>query len=209
MTGQSDQEIIDSVSAALDTAMELAAEEEGWEVSKEQEGAVVKTKKNKEGRRVWLCSATVNVSAGVLWEKLSDTDNLTSWNNTLTTSKIIKSLSPDVKVTYQITSEGGGGVVSARDFVYGCKTLIKDKKKMIGGLSVTLEDQPEVGGVVRASHGPGLLIVEDIGEADRCKFVWLMDCDYRGMIPTSIIEIAMPNAQLQVQFFSFSSLNFK
>ena len=32
----------------------------------------------------------------------------------------------------------------------------------------------------------------------RCEFIWLMDCDYRGMIPTSIIEIAMPLAQLQM-----------
>ena len=32
----------------------------------------------------------------------------------------------------------------------------------------------------------------------RCKFVWLMDCDYKGMIPSSIIDIAMPSAQLQM-----------
>ena len=25
-----------------------------------------------------------------------------------------------------------------------------------------------------------------------------MDCDYKGMIPSSIIEIAMPSAQLQM-----------
>lgn len=25
-----------------------------------------------------------------------------------------------------------------------------------------------------------------------------MDCDYKGMIPSSIVEIAMPSAQLQM-----------
>merc|ERR1719397_883645 len=158
MAGQTDQQIMEAISSAVTTAMQLMEEEEDWTVVKEQDGAVVKTKKNKDGQKVWLCTATVNVAAKVLWDKLLDTDDLTSWNTTLTTSKVLKTLAPDMKVTYQVTSEGGGGVVSARDFVYGCKTE----------------------------------------ESGRCKFVWLMDCDYRGMIPTSFIEIAMPSAQLQM-----------
>ena len=32
----------------------------------------------------------------------------------------------------------------------------------------------------------------------RCKFVWLMDCDYKGMIPGSVVDIVMPSAQLQM-----------
>merc|ERR1711936_1411774 len=195
---QTDDQIVEVVTAALDYAVELSEEEEGWKVEKEEGNAVVKVKKNKEDRKVWLCTATVDIAPKVLWDKLLDADNLTSWNTTLTQSKTIKKLPGDVKVTYQVTSEGGGGVVSARDFVYGCKTLVSGNKKIIGGLSVTVEDQPEVKGVVRATHGPGLQIVEDTGEADRCKFVWLMDCDYRGMIPTSIIEVAIPSAQLQM-----------
>ena len=30
------------------------------------------------------------------------------------------------------------------------------------------------------------------------RYTWLMDCDYRGMIPGSVMELAMPHAQLQV-----------
>ena len=137
-------------------------------MAKEEKEAVVKTKKNKEGRKVWLCEATVNVGPAVLWAALADTDNLTSWNSTLTTSRVVRTLAEDVKVTYQVTSEGGGGVVSARDFVYGCQTkLVSANKKIIGGLSLTLSDQPEVSGVVRALHGPGMQMVEDIGETGK------------------------------------------
>ena len=168
MSDLTDQQIIDSVSSALKTAVALAEEEDGWTVAKEEEGAVVKTKKNKEGRKVWLCRATVNVDPAVLWAALIDTDSLTSWNTTLTTSKVLKTLAEDVKVTYQVTSEGGGGVVSARDFVYGCQAqVVSDNKKIIGGLSLALSDQPEVSGVVRAVHGPGMQMVEDIGETGR------------------------------------------
>ena len=50
--------------------MELAAEENDWKVEKEAEDVIIKTKKNKDGRKVWLCTATVNVSPKVLWEKM-------------------------------------------------------------------------------------------------------------------------------------------
>ena len=196
---QTDEQIVEIVSAALDYAIELSEEEDGWKVEKEQGDATVKIKKNKEDRKVWLCTATVDVAPKVLWDKLLDTDNLTTWNTTLTESKTIKKLDGDVKVSYQVTSEGGGGVVSARDFVYGSKTLVKDGTFTIGGMSVEVAEQPEKKGCVRAVHGPGCQIVQPVaGEPGKSKFIWLMDCDYKGMIPSSIIEIAMPSAQLQM-----------
>merc|ERR1712172_245308 len=173
MTMTNDQ-ITEAVDAALKYAIELAEEEDGWKIEKEQGEATVKTKKNKDGRKVWLCTATVNVNPKLLFDKMKDVDNLTSWNTTLTQSKTLKTVSSDTKVTYQVTSEGGGGV------------------------SVIVDDQPEVKGIVRAVHGPGCQMVIDTGDSDKCKFVWLMDCDYKGMIPSSIIEIAMPSAQLQM-----------
>ena len=52
---------------------------------------------------------------------------------------------------------------------------------------------------MRTVHGPGCQIVQPVvGEPGKSKFIWLMDCDYKGMIPSSIIEIAMPSAQLQM-----------
>ena len=90
-----------------------------------------------------------------------------SWNSTVTQSKVVRKISDDVKVTYQVTSEGGGGVVSARDFVYGAKTLVVGNKRVVGGLSVVLDDTPDVKGIVRAAHGPGCQMVIDTGDKDK------------------------------------------
>merc|ERR1712088_50425 len=95
---QTDDQIVEVVTAALNYAVELSEEEEGWKVEKEEGNAVVKVKKNKEDRKVWLCTATVDIAPKVLWDKLLDTDNLTSWNTTLTQSKTIKKLPGDVNV---------------------------------------------------------------------------------------------------------------
>ena len=150
----------------------------------------------------------------------------------------------ETNVSYQVTADGGAGLVSARDFVYGNKSVERGGRRVMGGCSVVLDSQPEVSWgvtssltpwwqvskVVRAVHGPGLQMVEVDGEGCRsyriphlspvtlihrlhphmspqpvtchpnhlCRYTWLMDCDYRGMIPGSVMELAMPHAQLQV-----------
>ena len=195
---QTDEQIVELVSAALESATEILEEEDGWKVEKEQGEATVKSKK-KDGKKIWLCTALVDIAPKALWSKMLDTDNLTSWNTTLTESKIIKTLDGGVKVSYQVTAEGGGGIVSARDFVYGFKTSEKDGEFTMGGMSVEVAEKPEVKGKVRAVHGPGCQSVRAVpGEPGKSKFLWLMDCDYKGMVPNSIIEIAMPSAQLQM-----------
>ena len=69
MTMSNDQ-IAEAVDAALKYAIELAEEEDGWKVEKEQGEATVKTKKNRDGRKVWLCTATVNVGPKLLFDKM-------------------------------------------------------------------------------------------------------------------------------------------
>jgi len=192
---ESDQQIVDKVKAALDTAIGILNDKDGWKVEKEKDGATIKSKKNAEGRKVWMCEVVTPVAASKLWEKLQDTDSIASWNTTLTESRVLRHIG-DVKLSYQMTAEGGAGLVSARDFVYGSKSEVQDGLHIMAGCSVNLADQPEVSGRVRAVHGPGCQTVK--AEGDGCRFTWLMDCDYRGLIPGSVVELAMPAAQLQM-----------
>ncbi len=50
----------------------------------------------------------------------------------------------------------------------------------------------------RAWNGPGAQIVRPVASSpDECEFIWLMDCEYRGWIPSGILDLAMPIAQMQ------------
>ena len=50
----------------------------------------------------------------------------------------------------------------------------------------------------RAWNGPGAQLVRPHpSDPTKSEFVWLMDCDYKGWIPSSILDIAMPVAQMQ------------
>ena len=89
-------------------------------------------------------------------------------------------------------------MVSARDFVYVSKKAYKGPVFVMGGRSVEFKEAPSSGKIVRAVNGPGCQMVSPTENPSVVELLWLMDCDYRGMIPTSIIEIAMPSAQLQM-----------
>ena len=68
----------------------------------------------------------------------------------------------------------------------------------IAGCSIEHPDIPKDKKIVRAWNGPGGQMVRPIpNEPDKCELIWLMDCEYNGWIPSSILEIAMPFAQTQ------------
>merc|ERR1712112_479782 len=121
---ESDQQIVDKVKAALDTAVGILNDKDGWKVEKEKDGATIKSKKNAEGRKVWLCEVVTKVAASKLWEKLQDTDSIASWNTTLTESRVLRHIG-DVKLSYQMTAEGGAGLGSASTWLTSLRCLVE------------------------------------------------------------------------------------
>ena len=195
---QSNEEIVATISKALDTALQLV-EEDDWQVEKVEGDATVKSKINKEGRKIFLCSAVVNIAPKNLEKKLMDIENLTTWNNTITESRLLENLKKDVFLSYQVTADGGGGLVSARDFVYGAKTMQRGDTFIVGGMSVEFENQPEIGDKVRAWHGPSCQLISPVkGSPRQSSYIWLMDCEYGGMLPVSIVHMALTHAQLMM-----------
>ena len=103
-------------------------DEDGWEEEKKDNDLVIKSKYGPDGRKIWLCVAIVNVGPQLLEKKLLDIENLPKWNTTVTEARTLKTISKDMFITYKVTAEGAGGLVSARDFTYGAKYIRKNKK---------------------------------------------------------------------------------
>ena len=76
------------------------------------------TKKNKRGKKNYRIKAVINVAPEKLIAALKDVSSCSKWNKTLTKCELVSELSEDVKISYQVTSGGGPGmVVSPRDFI--------------------------------------------------------------------------------------------
>jgi len=194
---KTDTEYIKIAEGAWEEAIELARSADGWkeEKSDKKTGDIVESKKNAKGKKIYRCKAKINISAKLLVESLSNTDKTTEWNNTLTEARVLKKLSDTVAISYQVTADGGGGLVSARDFIYVSKTGYEGEVFIMGGCSVEYKDGPSSSKIVRAVNGPGCQIVTPLAEENMCDLVWLMDCDYKGWMPQSVLDIAMPIAQ--------------
>ena len=79
----------------------------------------------------------------------------------------------------KVTTDGGGGIVSARDFVFASKKDYQGETFVMGGKSVEYKEAPSSGKIVRAVNGPGCQMVTPGSEENVCHVVWLMDCDYK------------------------------
>lgn len=195
-----DAEYIKMIEEAYDEGLARAKSEDGWKMEKQEKEATVEVKKI-DGRKIYRGKGRINIPKALLVEALSDTDNVKSWNNTLSETKQLKKLNDSCAISYQITTEAAGGMVSARDFVYGSKigwTGPNDEVFVMGGRSVDFPDAPKTSKIVRAINGPGCQMVAPVeGEKDMCDFTWLMDCDYKGWMPGSILDVALPIAQTQ------------
>lgn len=199
-----DAEYIKEIEEALEEGLEVARSTDGWKEEKQDKktGDIVESKKIGKGRKVYRCKAKVKMTVKALADLIKDCDTVTKWNQTLTESRTLKKLTDDTMISYQVTSEGGGGLVSARDFVYGSKAKYIDGPHgeifVMGGKSVDFPDAPKNSKLVRAINGPGCQMVLPVeGNKDMAEFMWYMDCEYKGWIPQSILDVAMPIAQTQ------------
>merc|ERR1712088_412241 len=174
--------------------------DEDWKEEKNDKitGDVVESRKNSAGRKIYRCKASIGMPAKLLIEAISNTDKVCEWNKTLTEARVLKKINKDCVISYQVTSDGGGGMVSARDFVYVSKKGYDGAVFVMGGQSVEFPDAPAKGKIVRAHNGPGCQMVTPTSDRAVCHFTWLMDCDYKGWMPQSILDVAMPVAQIQL-----------
>jgi len=198
-----DAEYIAAIEEAFQESIELANSTEGWKKEKydKETGDIVEMKKNDAGRKIYRCRGKINMPKKVLEECLTDTDHVKEWNTTLLETKVLKKLTDKIIISYQITAGSGAGMVSSRDFVYGSKvgtTGANNEIFVMGGKSVDFPDAPKAPKIVRAINGPGCQMVFPVeGDENKCEFLWLMDCDYKGWMPGSILDVAMPIAQTQ------------
>merc|ERR1712032_435506 len=181
----SQAEFIKQASEAWEEAIKIAESTTGW-------------KEEKNGKKIYRCKATVAAPPALLIEAMRDTDKVVDWNKTLLQSKLLKRINDEFSITYQVTSDGGGGMVSSRDFVYCAKTGFKGDVFVMGGRSVDYKDAPSSSKIVRAINGPGCQMIAPVaGDPNSSTFIWLMYCDYKGWMPQSVLDIAMPIAQTQ------------
>jgi len=167
---------------------------DGWKLEKQSaEGDLIHSKFIRRNHKIFRITATVDIPPQLLYEELRDNiENVPSWNPTLQQCRILKVINDKVSVSYQVAAEGGGGIVSSRDFINLRYCDSQDGVFVCAGMSVVYPDMPAQKGFVRGENGPGCWLMTPIpNEPNKCIFQWLLDTNLKGWIPQSIIDTAL------------------
>jgi len=167
---------------------------DGWkEEKKSPEGDVVHSKFIRRTHKIFRITATVDIPAKLLYDELNrNIEHLPSWNPTLLECRTLKVINDKVSISYQLAAEGGGGIVSSRDFVNLRYCDVNEGNFICAGSSIVYPDMPAQKGYVRGENGPGCWLMKPIpNEPNKCIFQWLLDTNLKGWIPQSIIDTAL------------------
>ena len=103
-------------------------------------------------------------------------------------------------LTYQV-STGQRPVVSPRDFVFLVSVLETEGVWLGGGCSISLDSHPASPDYVRAWQFPTGMVVRpsassssSSSSSNLTEFCWILQCDFSGSLPPSLLNLAMPYA---------------
>ncbi|XP_071763953.2 steroidogenic acute regulatory protein, mitochondrial [Centroberyx gerrardi] len=184
---------------AMRKALDILEDKEGWKTEiAEGNGDVICSKVIAGARKVFRLEAVLEASAEELYDILFvKVEEMHRWNPSIQHIKILKHVGPETVVTHEVSAETAGNLIGQRDFL-SVRHSCKHKSCIyLGGAATQMESFPPQKGFVRAEDGPTCIIIEALAEdSGRSRFTWLLNMDVKGWLPKSIVNQALPRAQL-------------
>ncbi|XP_052427298.1 steroidogenic acute regulatory protein, mitochondrial-like [Carassius gibelio] len=184
---------------ALEEALKIVESEDGWQLeTAESNGDVIYSKVLSGNRKVFRLEAELNASPEELHEILFfRLEEMHEWNPSIRRIKVLKHVGRNTLVTHEVSSETAGNLIGQRDFLSVRHSSTRESRVYLGGASTRLESLPPLPGIVRAENGPTCIILYPLQDRpDRSRFVWLLNMDAKGWLPQSLVNKALPRAQV-------------
>jgi len=172
--------------------------DEGWNLEKRTENGDIVHSKTINRKKVFRIMGYIDLAPRMLLEELFyNLEVGPMWNPTIVDCRILQPIDEFTDVSYHVSADAAGGVVSTRDFVVLRHWSQMDGSYVSAGCSVEHTAMPAQPKKVRGENGPTCYVFTPIeGQPDKCHFRWLLDTDLKGWIPQSIIDKALSGAQL-------------
>ncbi|XP_040885107.1 steroidogenic acute regulatory protein [Toxotes jaculatrix] len=184
---------------AMRKALSMLEDKEGWKVEiTENNGDVICSKVMLGARKVFRLEAVLEASVDELYDLLFvRVEEMHQWNPSIQHIKVLKRVGPETIVTHEVSSETAGNLIGQRDFLSVRHSCKQKSSVYLGGAAIQLESFPPQAGFVRAEDGPTCIIIQALdGDTRKSRFTWLLNMDVKGWLPKSIVNQALPRAQL-------------
>ncbi|XP_029054670.1 steroidogenic acute regulatory protein-like [Osmia bicornis bicornis] len=152
--------------------------------------------------KIFKIVGLVEAPASVLADQLfNDIESLPTWNKLVVESKKLLHIDEDTDIIYQATGPQGGGTISARDFVILRHRTQYGNYYISSGTSVPFPVQHR-NKYVRAENNISCWAAEELlGQANSCRFTWIINTNLKGWIPQKLVDKSMSAAL--VDFISY------
>ncbi|XP_056627479.1 steroidogenic acute regulatory protein, mitochondrial isoform X1 [Triplophysa dalaica] len=184
---------------ALNEALEIVESTDGWKLDlAEKNGDVIYSKALKGNRKVFRLEAELNASPEELYEILFlRVEEMHRWNPSITSIRVLKQVGRNTMVTHEVSAETAGNLIGQRDFLSVRHSSRSGSCVYLGGAATRFESLPPQSGFVRAEDGPTCIILHALPHHSRkSRFIWLLNMDVKGWLPKSLVNKALPQAQL-------------
>ncbi|XP_037547025.1 steroidogenic acute regulatory protein, mitochondrial [Nematolebias whitei] len=184
---------------AMMKALSILDDRGEWTVEiEENNGDVIYSKVIAGTGTVFKLEAVLEASVNELYDLLFvRVEEMPRWNPNIQQIKVLKQVGPETVVTHEVTAEMAGNVMGQRDFLSVRHSCKQDSCVYLGGAAIQLESFPPQTGFVRAEDRPTCIIIRPLDkDTTKSSFTWLLNMDIKGWLPTSIVNHALPQAQL-------------
>ncbi|XP_022524789.2 steroidogenic acute regulatory protein, mitochondrial [Astyanax mexicanus] len=184
---------------ALQTALEIVQDAEGWRMEmSEESGDTIYSKVLHGNRKVFRLEAELEASPEELYDILFvKVEEMHQWNPSIRHIKILKHVGQETKITHEVSAETVGNLIGQRDFLSVRHSLKMQNCIYLGGAATHLESFPPHPEFVRAEDGPTCIIIRPSPNGTgKSRFTWLLNMDVKGWIPKSLVNQALPRAQV-------------
>ncbi|XP_054622818.1 steroidogenic acute regulatory protein, mitochondrial [Dunckerocampus dactyliophorus] len=185
---------------AMNEALGVLEQKDGWKVEvSESNGDVIYSKVIQGSRKVFRLEAVLDANLDELYDILFDrVEEMHQWNPSIQHVKVLKRAGPETMVTHEVSVQAVGNLIGQRDFLSVRHSCKRKSRIYLGGGAIQLDAFPPLAGFVRAEDGPTCIVIEAMGDgsAQRSRLTWLLNMDVKGWLPKSVVNQALPRAQL-------------
>ncbi|XP_033963827.1 steroidogenic acute regulatory protein, mitochondrial isoform X1 [Pseudochaenichthys georgianus] len=184
---------------AMRKALCMLEDTKGWKIEfTESEGEVICSKVVAGAGKVFRLEAVLEASVEELYDLLFvRVEEMHQWNPSIQQIKVLKHVGPETIITHEVSAETAGNCIGQRDFLSVRHSRKQKSSVYLGGAAIQLASFPPQAGFVRAEDGPTCIIIQALGdETGKSRFTWLLNMDVKGWLPKSIVNQALPRAQL-------------
>ncbi|ESO84493.1 hypothetical protein LOTGIDRAFT_132177, partial [Lottia gigantea] len=144
-----------------------------------------------------LGKVIIEYNAKDLWyELVHRAPSAPDWNPTILENRILCIVDDNTDVCYSVAAEGGGGLISSRDFVtvrhYGTREGIW----LSSGIAATHPDMPPQKKYIRGENAPGGWVFKSSSQ-NNCIFSWYVNTDLKGWLPQKLVDQALASVLLE------------